>query len=192
MKKQFIASAILLVTLIGCGSSPTTRTDAGSGVGGTDTHDYKSGTYNLWSYMTPASNHTNTYTLLNNGKQSKYQTTYSVKRNRVVESSSYASNEKTIYEKLNDTIRVKFEKNGQPNGMYELKLTVNEGDRITVRDSTCKLYKHYKSIDLNNRHFNDVLEIRCDGKPGYYQKGVGEIAQTSSTNPKQAVRVLAN
>ncbi len=191
MKKQLLASTILIFTLIGCGST-TTGADLESGVGGTDTHDYKSGTYNLWNYMTPASNHTNTYTLLNNGKQSKYQTTYSVKQNRVVESSSYASDEKTIYEKLSDTIRVKFEKNGQPNGMYELKLTVNEGDRITVRDSTCKLYKHHDSIDLNNHHFDDVLEIRCDGKPGYYQKGVGEIAQTNSTNPKQAVRVLAN
>ena len=192
MKKQLIASTILFATLIGCGTTTDSRSDSMNKVQNSNTYDYTSGTYNLWEYMTPASSHTNTYTLLNNGKESKYRTQYQVKQNRVVESSTYASNEKTIYEKLPNTIRVKFEKNGQSNGMYELKLSVNEGDRITVRDSTCKLYKYHDSIDLNAHHFKDVLEIRCDGKPGYYQKGVGEIAQVNGTKNNRSMRVLSN
>jgi hypothetical protein len=109
----------------------------------------------------------------------------------VVEVNDYASNEKTIYEKLNNKIKVRFEKNNKANGMYELHLTADIGDIITERSSECVLHKHYPTFSIKDRNFQDVIEIKCGNTPGYYQKGVGEIAQIEESNQKR-VRVLSN
>ena len=191
MKRLLIAgSSIALFLLAGCGSAGE-RED--NGIDKTsESYDAtrSKGSYNLWEYMTPANSHTSTYTVLSNGNRIKYSTNYSVKQNRVVEVSDYVSNEKTIYERYTDKIKVRFEKNNRPNGMYDLKLYVNIGDRITVRDSSCKLNRHIDDFELKGKHFSDVLEVKCGDKPGYYQKGVGEIAQIDD-NAEKSIRVLS-
>jgi hypothetical protein len=72
-------------------------------------------------------------------------------------------------------------------------LTANIGQTVTVLDSTCKLEKHYDNIKINDKDFVDVIEIKCNDKPGYYQKDIGEIAQTqiSGSNGTRSVRVLS-
>ena len=187
MNKKVLISTILVLTFAGCGSGGDTSSSG----------DRKSPTpknqkqYNLWSYMTPESDHTNTYSIYSDNKTVKYNTQYSVKQNRVVEVNDYASNERTIYEKLSNKIKVRFEKNKKANGMYELHLTANEGDVITERSSTCKLIKHYDNFEIKGKAFQDVIEIKCGDIPGYYQKGVGEIAQAEEKNKKN-IRVLSN
>jgi len=189
MKKRLLAVSVVTIGLFsGCGGSANSVDSINNT---SDEQNIPSGSYNLWDYMTPANSHTSRYTILNNGQQSKYNTNYSVKKNRVVEVSDYVRNEKTIYEKYKDRIKIKFEKDNKPNGMYELKLYVNIGDKITIRDSSCKLTKHLDDFELNGKHFNDVIEVKCGNKPGYYQKGVGEIAQVDDPS-KKAIRVLSN
>ncbi len=154
------------------------------------THSAKA--YNLWEYMTPSKSKTNRYTTyVNKQKDSTYKTTYSVTSNRVVESEDYAKDEQTIYEKRNNSIVVRFTKNGKPNGMYTLHLWADVGDIITGRNSNCELKAHYDQKEIAGKIFDDVIEIRCGDIPGYYQKGVGEIAQIESKEEKR-VRVLSN
>ncbi len=189
MKKIVVASVVLTFMFIGCGSSSSS--DASEPKKEIENSSAKADGYYLWSYFTPANSNTNSFSLYNDGKSTQYKTTYSVKQDRVIEQSDNVSNEKTIYEKLSNSIRVKFEKNGKPNGMYELKLYANIGDVVTVRDSSCKLYKHYDNLTIKGKSFNDVIEIRCSNRPGYYEKGVGEIAQMSDKDSR-SVRVLSN
>ncbi len=162
----------------------------GCGGGGNPTP--KSGAYNLWEYIAPVSSKTDTFTLSSNSVDTTYKSTYKVvNQARVEEVADYAKDEKTIYEKSNDKIIIKFEKNGKPNGFYELKLTADIGDIVTKRDSTCKLAKHHDSFSIAGKSFQDVIEITCNNIPGYYQKGVGEVAQKEDNTGKN-IRVLSN
>jgi len=189
MSKKVLVSTLLALAFVGCGSGGDTSSSSGSKDSQTNAINQKQ--YNLWSYMTPQSSHTNTYSIYSNNKTIKYNTQYSVKQNRVVEVNDYASDEKTIYEKLSNKIKIRFEKNNKANGMYELRLTANEGDIITERSSTCKLIKHHDTFEIKGKSFTDVIEIKCGDIPGYYQKGVGEIAQVEEKN-KKSIRVLSN
>jgi hypothetical protein len=188
MSKKVLVSTLLAVLFVGCGSGGGDTSSSRDTPTPTPTNQKQ---YNLWSYMTPQDSHTNTYSIYSDNKTIKYNTQYSVKQNRVIEINDYASNEKTIYEKLSNKIKVRFEKNNKANGMYELHLTANEGDVITERSSTCKLTKHYDTFEIKGKSFTDVIEIKCGDIPGYYQKGVGEIAQVEEKNRK-SIRVLSN
>jgi hypothetical protein len=86
-----------------------------------------------------------------------------------------------------------FEKDGTANGTYDLHLTADIGDIVTIKESTCKLLNHYDEVKISDKAFSDVIEIKCNDKPGYYQKGIGEIAQTNalSTNGSRSVRILS-
>ena len=182
MIKSIALTTITALFLVGCGgggeesSTPTTT---------------NVGTYNLWEYMTPSSSDTNTFTLSSNSVDTTYTATYIVKSNRVEEVANYAPDERTIYEKGANTITVKFEKGGKANGTYALKLTANINDIVTTRSSTCKLTKHLPSFSIADKTFQDVIEITCGSTPGYYQKGVGEIAQIEDSSGKN-IRVLSN
>jgi hypothetical protein len=193
MKKSLVISILSAFMLVGCGGSGTTSSnrDITTTKEREASHTSTNKSYNLWQYMTPANSKTNRYEIYSNNTTQKYSSSYDVKQNRVVEVDDYVSNEKTIYEKGANIIKVKFEKNGKPNGMYELNLYADIGDTITVRNSSCKLSKHYETITIKGKTFSDVLEIRCSNTPGYYQKGVGEIAQIEDNNQK-SVRVLSN
>jgi len=191
MSKKVLVSTLLALAFVGCGSGGDTSSSGGSSSKDSQTNAINQKQYNLWSYMTPQSSHTNTYSIYSDNKTIKYNTQYSVKQNRVVEVNDYASDEKTIYEKLSNKIKIRFEKNNKANGMYELRLTANEGDIITERSSTCKLIKHHDTFEIKGKSFTDVIEIKCGDIPGYYQKGVGEIAQVEEKN-KKSIRVLSN
>ena len=198
-----IPSLLLALTLItGCGGgaggsgdtqptksdpSPTTSSIQ-LGKGKTD------GEYKLWEYITPKTATTNNFIETNGDNTDSYKTTYSISTSSVTEISDYAKNEKTIYTKKADRITVSFTKDGPPNGSYDLDLTADINDIVTVKDSTCKLTKHYDSVKINDKTFSDVIEIKCDDKPGYYQKGVGEVAQTQiiGTSGTRSVRILSN
>ena len=194
-------SSLILVSLLftGCGGAgdsgnskketadESKKSTLPAGVGKTD------GDYNLWDYMIPKKATTNNFIETKGDKTTGYKTTYSVERNSVTEVSDYAKNEKTIYTKKRDRITVSFTKDNTPNGAYDLDLTADIGDIVTVLESTCKFIKHYPTKDINGKEFKDVIEIKCDEKPGYYQKNVGEIAQTKlSTNGSRSMRVLSN
>jgi outer membrane biogenesis lipoprotein LolB len=190
MKKGlFISISISILLFTGCGGGGSNETSNRDQIGSASPH--KSKTYNLWEYMTPQSSDTKTYTLLSQNRSINYKTTFDVKRDRVVEINDYAANEKTIYEKKSDSIVVKFEKNGKPNGTYTLHLSADIGDIITKRSSNCELKAHYDTKEIEGKVFNDVIEIRCGETPGFYQKGVGEIAQIEGGASKK-VRVLSN
>ncbi len=182
MIKSIALTTITALFLIGCG---------GGGDDTTTSTPVATGEYNLWEYMTPSTSDTNTFTLSSNNVNTTYNTAYSVTRSRVEEVADYAQDEKTIYEKDADSIIVTFEKAGKPNGTYALKLTANINDIVTTRTSTCKLTNHLNSFSIADKTFQDVIEITCGTTPGYYQKGVGEIAQIEDSSGKN-IRVLSN
>jgi hypothetical protein len=199
MKKMIALILLSLLILTGCGGgsegsgstdNPRNNTNSAvsSDVGKTD------GKYNLWEYMTPTKNTTNSFVETKGETTSTYKTTYSISPTTVTETSDYAQNEKTIYTKKSDRVTVSFEKDGTPNGSYDLDLTANIGDMVTIKESTCILANHYDKVKISDKYFTDVIEIKCSDKPGYYQKGVGEIAQTNalSTNGSRSVRILSN
>ena len=142
--------------------------------------------------MTPNASNTNTFTLSSNSVDTTYKSTYTVvNQSRVEEVADYAKDEKTIYEKSNNKIIIKFEKNGKANGFYELKLTADIGNVVTVRNSNCKLSNHHDTFSIAGKSFQDVIEITCNNIPGYYQKGIGEVAQKEDSTGKN-IRVLSN
>ena len=200
-----IPSLLLALTLItGCGggggaegsgdtkpksdpSSPTTSSNQ-PGKGKID------GEYKLWEYLTPKTATTNNFIETNGDNTDSYKTTYSISTSSVTEISDYAQNEKTIYTKKADRITVSFTKDGTANGSYDLDLTADKGDDVTVLTSQCILTEHHDTIKINDKSFTDVIEIKCNDKPGYYQKGVGEIAQTQliGTSGSRSIRILSN
>ncbi len=187
MIKNIALTTIALVLLVGCGGGESGSSDKPI----TQTRVDKQ--YNLWAYMVPTTNSTHTFTHIQNGSTSTYKTTYTVHSTSVEEVADYAQDEKTVYEKVNDEINVKFEKSNKPNGMYKLFMTADVGDVVTVRNSTCTLSKHFDAFKAPNsdKSFTDVIEITCNNIPGYYQKGVGEIAQIEDSTGKN-IRVLSN
>lgn len=193
MKKNITVLLLALSLLAGCGGGGDKSTPAGDGgsnikIGKTD------GKYNLWEYMVPSADRTNNFIETKDDKTSKYKTTYTTTGDKVTEISDYAQNEKTIYTKRNDRVTISFEKDGASNGSYDLHLTAEKNGDITILTSTCKLSDHFDNKVINSKTFLDVIEIICNGKPGYYQKGVGEIAQGETLDAKgtSSVRVLAN
>jgi len=182
MIKKLALTTLSTLFFIGCGGGTTSKGDG--------TVAATQGEYNLWDYMTPNSSNTNTFSLSSKNKNSTYVSTYTVKSNRVEEVDDYAKNEKTIYEKQRDKIIVRFKKDNKANGFYALKLTADIGDTVTLRSSSCKLSKHYDTFTLSGKSFQDVIEITCASQPGYYQKGIGEIAQIE--NSGKNIRILSN
>ena len=201
MIKRSIPSMLFAMTLItGCGAggaeekgSPSKTTNNSKskvalGKGKT------TGQYKLWEYITPKTDTTNSFRETDGDTTQSYKTTYAISTNKVTETSDYAANEQTIYTKKADRITVSFTKDGTPNGSYDLDLTADINDIVTVKDSTCKLVKYYDSVKINDKTFSDVIEIKCNDKPGFYQKGVGEIAQTDliGSNGSRSIRILSN
>ncbi len=205
MKKNISVSLLALALLTGCGGSKTdnendinnepntqknnpTVTTSISDKGKTD------GKYNLWDYMTPKTSTTNSFTETKGDEINQYTTTYSISEKEVIETSDYAQDEKTIYKKREDRVTVEFLKDNKFNGSYDLHLTADINGDVTILTSTCKLTKHFDKKTINNKDFLDVIEIRCNDKPGYYEKGTGEIAQTEVVDAKgvSSLRVLAN
>ncbi len=152
------------------------------------------GKYNLWDYMTPQSSRTNSFVETKGDVTNEYETTYLIDKDKVTEVSDYAQNEKTIYKKKTDRVTIEFKKDDEFNGSYDLHLTADIDGDVTILTSTCKLTEHFQSKTINKKEFLDVIEIRCNNKPGYYQKGIGEIAQTEVIDAKgtSSLRVLTN
>jgi len=181
MIKSIALTTTVALFLFGCG-----------GGGDSSTQTSTRGAYNLWEYMTPSSSKNNTFTLTTNSQKSTYNTDYQVKSSRIVhEVADYAPDETTIYEKGDNKIIVTFEKGGKPNGTYSLKLHANINDIVTTRNSSCRLTKHHDTFSIANKTFKDVIEITCGTTPGYYQKGVGEIAQIKEDSSGKNIRVLS-
>ncbi len=205
MKKDISIALLTLALLTGCGGgdktddnediintpdqkdNPTTTTSI-SDKGKTD------GKYSLWDYMTPQNNGINSFIETKGDETSEYTTTYSISENEVTEVSDYAQNEKTVYKKKKDRVTVEFLKDGEFNGSYDLHLTADIDGDVTILTSTCKLTNHFNSKIINTKEFLDVIEIKCNDKPGYYQKNIGEIAQTEVVDAKgvSSLRVLTN
>ncbi len=186
MIKSITLTTIAVLFLVGCGGG-----DGDKIVAQATTTTTSNGKYSLWEYMTPSSSNTNIFKLSTNSVDSTYKSTYSVTKNRVTEIADYAQDETTIYEKGSNSITVKFEKGGKSNGTYALKLTANINEMVTTRKSDCKLTNHLNTFSIAGEEFNDVIEITCGNIPGYYQKGVGEVAQKEDSSGKN-IRVLSN
>ncbi len=200
MRKTIPSLLLAAVLITGCGGGGDTDSTDSSSKSSTNTTSVQSGVgkttgqYKLWEYVTPKTDTTNSFVEIKGDTTQSYKTTYSISTSSVTEISDYAANEQTIYTKKEDRITVSFTKNDTPNGSYDLDLTADINDIVTVKDSTCKLVKHYESVKINDKTFSDVIEIKCNDKPGYYQKGVGEVAQTQllGTSGSRSVRVLSN
>ncbi len=207
MKKNIPTILLALALFTGCGGGASDTGD--DPIGGDDTTiiatpDKKTvvknksgktdGKYNLWEYIIPSTDTTNIFIETTGSETNSYKTTYTTSGDSVLEVSDYASNEKTTYTKKSDRITITFTKDGTQNGSYDLDLTADIGDVVTVEDSTCKLKKYHSTITIGNKNFKDTIEINCNGKPGYYAKGVGEVAQIEelSENGSRSIRVLSN
>ena len=185
MYKKTILMLITITIFTGCGSSTETDTH--------QTQQPVSGEYALWDYLVPSVDTTNKYIKTTATSTKKYQTRFVKKGNTVTEISDYAKNEQTIYTKNKTNITISFLKDGAPNGHYDLKLNVDIDDMVTVKQSDCRLTKHYDTFSIDGESFSDVIEITCSDEPGYYQKGVGEIAQKKSlsTSGKVDIKILS-
>lgn len=202
MNKSIPSLLLALILITGCGGGggdEGTTTSPSSNVNSTNDQvsagsGKTTGKYNLWEYVTPKTDTTNSFIETTGDTTNSYKTTYAISTNSVTEISDYAQNEQTIYTKKDDRVTVSFKKDGTPNGSYDLDLTADIGDIITIKESTCKLIKYYETITINEKSFSEVIEIRCNDKPGYYKKGIGEVAQTQviGTNGTRSVRVLSN
>ncbi len=195
MIKNLLFSTTAIFFLIGCGggASDESKSTTTNNINTNNTEEIVStpkGSYNLWDYIVPNSSKTSEFVIHSqqNGDRS-YRTSYAVKTNRVEEIADYAENETTVYEIHSDKITIKFLKDGKPNGLYQLHSFANIGEVVTVRGSDCKLAKHHDQYKLDDKIFDDVIEIVCANQPGLYQKGVGEIAQINSGKD---YRVLSN
>ncbi len=197
MRKNVAVLILTVLIMSGCGSatnndnSPANKTDK---IGNTQ------GAYNLWEYMVPSSDTTNNFIETKAGVSNSYKTTYKNTGSQVKETSDYAPNEQTIYIKKSDRISITFEKQDESNnifttnGSYDLHLTANIDGPVTIKESTCKLKAHYDNKIINSKTFSDVIEINCNGKPGYYQKGIGEVAQVDTVDTKglKSITILSN
>jgi alpha-galactosidase/6-phospho-beta-glucosidase family protein len=179
MSKIIFTSITVALILSGCGGGTETKSKT---ISDNSAKGNTAGKYNLWEYVVPSQSEKYSFIEKNGDKSRAYSTTYSKNNNIVTEISDYAQNEKTIYTKKSDSILVEFEKNGIYNGEYSLNLTSDIGDSVTIKESTCKLANHYNKIEISNINFTDVIEINCDGQPGYYQKNKGEIAYNGEAN----------
>jgi len=187
MRKNIILIAISTLFFIGCGG--TGATDGGSSNNSSSSKEQ--GEYALWDYMVPKQSHNSTFTLKTGSDTSTYKTSYKVSRSHVEEVADYAPDEETVYTKKPDRIVVEFKKNNKANGTYDLHLRANIGDKVTKRPSDCRLVRHHDTLEFAGKEFDDVIEIRCNDIPGYYQKGVGEIGQKEDKTGK-TIRVLSN
>ncbi len=173
MKKYIYASLAILLILSGCGGGAEKKITTSK-----ETADDKStikvvvGKYNLWEYLVPSSTVKYDRNTQENGS---YGTLFTKNGDTVTETSDYAKDEKILYTKNSSHILVSFEKDGKANGEYSLNLTVNLDEMITVKESTCKLTTHFENKEINNKTYQDLIEINCNGKTGYYQRDVGEI-----------------
>ncbi len=151
-----------------------------------------SGNIDLWQYMVPSSDRTNSYIRTTGTETKKYQTRYVVKADNVTEESQLSSNEKTVYTNRGNTILITFFTDGVQNGSVELKAKVDIGDIVTVKKSDCRLTKQMPEYTYNGEKFEDVIEIVCGNDPGYYQRGTGEILQKRAltTNGQIETKVL--
>jgi outer membrane biogenesis lipoprotein LolB len=194
MTKILFVSLTTFLLLAGCGAGVEDDTNSQRSTEKKVATGNKSGKYNLWEYIVPATSVTYNFVESVGDTTNQYSTTFTKKGNEVTEVSDYATDEKTVYTKKSDRVVVIFEKNGKQNGEYSLNLTANINQMITIKESTCKLVAHYDEKVINDKSFLDVIEINCNGKPGFYRKGTGEIAQTSSlsTNGYGNIRVLTN
>jgi len=206
MNKNIPAIFLALTLFTGCGGGSDSVNDSSVSDGSTTitTPDKKTviknksgkidGKYNLWEYIIPSSDTTNVFIETTGSETNSYKTTYKTLGDTVVEVSDYASNEKTTYIKKSDRVTITFTKDGTNNGSYDLDLTADINDTVTVEDSTCRLKKYHNSITIGDKSFKDTIEIDCNGKPGYYAKGIGEVAQIEklSENGTRSIRVLSN
>ncbi len=173
MKNKHMLALVTAFLFAGCGGGGEDTPSDGSSTTTTTTK----GTYQIWDYLVPVSNTTSNYLKTNGTDTQEYQSKFIKADNTVTESSDYAKNEQTIYTKNSDSITIAFYKNGAKNGAYNLKTSADIGDIVTIKQSNCVLKKHHDNIKIDTKDFNDVIEIVCGIQPGYYQKGVGEIAQ---------------
>ncbi len=190
MYKNTILAILAAVVISGCGGSAT-----GDEQSTKSSHSQpSSGEYALWDYLVPSVDTTNNYIKTTATSTQKYQTRFVKSGDTVTETSDYAKNEQTIYTKNKTNITVSFLKDGAPNGHYDLKLYVDIDDIVTVKKSDCRLTQHYDTYSIDGEKFNDVIEITCGNEPGFYQKGVGEIAQkrSLSTSGKVDIKILSN
>lgn len=204
--KRYIPVLLSLALLTGCGgggggnSSTSTGSTSSSSTSSTEVKTVAdkvgktTGQYNLWDYIAPSTDTTHNFIETNSGGTNSYSTTYTTTSTSVTEVSDYAANERTIYTKQSDRILVSFEKDGTPNGAYDMHLTADINDPVTIKDSTCRLTAHFDNKVISNKTFTDLIEINCDGKPGYYQKGTGEVAQieTLSVSGSTNIRILSH
>ena len=180
----FLSLFLSMLLLGGCGGT------TGGSQGGGDyerSQNYNNGAIALWDYLVPASDTTNSYIKTNGTTSQTYRTRYTREANRVTEVSNLSENEKTIYTKNANDITISFYTDGAENGRLELKPTVDIGERVTIKKSDCRLAKVWDTFHYQNRDFKDVIEIRCGNTPGYYQRGVGEIAQEQKISEKGTV-----
>ncbi len=205
MRQNISVALLTLALLTGCGGNKTdeksdtnnksnTQKDNPTTTTSISDKGKTNGKYNLWDYMTPKTNTTNNFIETNGDETNEYTITYSISEKEVIETSDYAQNEKTIYKKKPDRVTVEFQKDNEFNGSYDLHLTADINGDVTILTSTCKLTKHFDKKTINSKEFLDVIEIRCNDKPGYYQKDIGEIAQTEVVDAKgvSSLRILAN
>ena len=186
MIKNITLGIFASLLIVGCGAGGETKSSSGSST--SRQQSYADGKYKLWEYLVPSKSSTNTFALkTNKNTTSTYKTAYKVNRSEVTETSDYAANETTIYTKKENKITVSFQKKSRQNGTYDLKLSADIGDRVTIRPSSCSLKAHYVSKEIAGNTFQDVIEIQCDGHPGYYQKGTGEVGQEEANKD---IRVL--
>lgn len=172
--KLYIYIMLILFTLSGCGGGGGDSSSSASSFDGNfPTQDFSGASYEAWDYIIPANNLQENSIDVNSVGSTNYSANFTFAENITTEIPDNAHDEKIVYEKLTDRVKISFYKSDEKTFSYEMKKKIHIGETTTVLDSACILIAHHQKYNI----YDDVIQIDCGKSQGFYQKGKGQIAQ---------------
>jgi len=178
--KKFLLLFLISFILIGCGggsSDSTTKTTTSSK--NSSAGSISGSSFDTWSYIIPNKTSPESTSISSRSIDgTTYNATFrSIKENNIIEEiPENTDDERIIYEKNNQTIKVKFYKNDKITYQYNMKRYITIGEQ-TISQSSCMLVNHFDTKSFQSKTYKDVIEIDCGQHKGYYAKGKGQVYQ---------------
>lgn len=147
-------------------------------------------TYRLWDYLIDTTQAQHQYTSYRDNRYDHTQTNSfkPISASQSYEVSVPYSLRKIHYTQNGDgTITVAFMQDQDQLKSVQLTNRLHLDDIVTVDTpiesaKACKLAAHYDAIELADRRYDDVIQIRCGQDEAYFEKGKGIILQNSHSS----------